>query len=143
MTEHPSFKQSNFLNTVFPKPPYHCVSRQSNPELGSLESVIYQEDYTRTTCDSCECNLESFSREIENEFDDNWETETICKNDYLKLPKQPIRLEQLRIEIGKCKKQEYELGIYHHLMTYDYNSSAMCEVIPVPKLEARIPKKLE
>lgn len=142
--ETQSISTINLWDTMFPKPPYSCVSRQSNQELESLENVTYQEDYTRVTCDTCDCGLESYSIEITDNYDDDEHpfeyTKTICKNDYLKLPRQPSRLHQLRESIKKYKEQESQAGINHYTMRYDWNLEEMTQKLDIPKLQARIPE---
>jgi len=105
--------------------PYNCEPRQSNPELEALEKATYQEDYDRVTCDTCECGLESYTREVQ-EYPDNCDdkriTETICKNDWLKLPMKPYRLFEFRQVIEIFQGREHRAGIIHHLMPYDRTS---------------------
>jgi len=137
-----SISTLNIWENIFPKPPYNCVSRQRNPELEALENVIYQDDYDRVTCDTCECGLESYTREIQ-ECPDNCNneriTETICKNDWLKLPKKPYRLYEFRQVVELFRQRESRAGIIHHLMRYNMNLEEMQPRIPVPKLEIRQP----
>jgi len=113
-------QQENFMNIS--KLPYNCEPRQSNPELEALENVTYQEDYDRVTCDTCECGLESYTREVQkypDNYDDKRTTETICKNDWLNLPMKPYRLFEFRQVIEIFQGRERRAGIIHNLMPYD------------------------
>lgn len=122
-------------------PPHRCESHRENEELHKLEHRIYRDSYSPMVCETCECEVQAYSREIGSY--DEWDIEVICRYDWEKLPIKPKRLEILKKEIRDGKDAEYKLGIYHFRNSPHWHLADMMKTIEVPKLELRLPEIIE
>lgn len=120
MSELNPVKTLNILEEVFGL--RHCSPEgKPHPEIIELESYSYQEDYEELYSDSEKplgCYIKYEYGEI---------AETLTKDEFLKLPRRPEKLYQLKNERRRCLELEREAGIIHGIT----DSLTMIEI---PKL---------
>jgi len=138
----PGFQVLNVMSTVFGLD-NTCYMRYSkrnrNPDTFTYNnSIDYKEDFELVDGSYCNCGCKSAVYTKEEGYGDDSYTEIITQPEYEKLPRKPQPTKEqvkLQTDIIRADREETELGIIHG---QDMNNAA-CGMIPVPKLEYRIP----
>lgn len=115
------------------------AKRMRNPDVFTYDnSIDYKEDFGLIQESFCDCGCKSAIYTKEEWTGDGTETTILTQIEYEELPNKPKPTKEqvkLQTDFLRANREEEKLGIIH--------GQRSCSMIPVPKLEARIPEKYE
>lgn len=111
--------------------------RTRNPDVFTYDhSIDYKEDFELIPESFCDCGCKSTIYVKEEWTGDGYDTEHKTQVEYEALPNKPKPTKEqvkLQTDIIRADREEEKLGIVH--------GQESCNMMPVPKLELRLPER--